>query len=43
MSVIKKYYKSIEGNRALKLGLFLLAIMILIALFAPFLETCGPK
>lgn len=43
MSVIKKYYKSIEGNRALKLGLFLLAIMILIALFAPFLETFGPK
>lgn len=43
MSVIKKYYKAMDGNRALKLGLVLLAVMILIAVFAPFLETYGPK
>lgn len=28
MSVIKKYYKAMEGNRALKLGLVLLAVII---------------
>lgn len=43
MATIKKYYKSIEGNRALKIGLALLAVMFLIALFAPFLEPYGPK
>jgi peptide/nickel transport system permease protein len=32
-----------DGNHALKLGLFLLSIMILIAIFAPCLETYGPK
>lgn len=43
MSAIRKYYRSMDGNHALKLGLFLLSIMILIAIFAPCLETYGPK
>lgn len=43
MSVIKKYYRAMEGNRALKGGLILLAILILIAVLAPFLEPYGAK
>ncbi len=43
MSVIKKYYRAMEGNRALKGGLILLTILILIAVLAPFLEPYGAK
>lgn len=43
MKYLKKYYRALDGNRAFKTGLFLLAIMALIALAAPLLETHDPK
>lgn len=43
MSVIKKWYRNIEDNRSLKIGLLLLAVLVAVAVFAPFLETYGPK
>lgn len=43
MNRLKKYYNAMEGNRALKTGLFLLFLMMLVALFAPLLETYEPK
>lgn len=43
MDKLKKFYHSMDGNRSLKIGLVLLGIMILIAVFAPVLETGAPK
>lgn len=39
----KKLYAQMDGNRPLKLGLFLLLVMVAIAVFAPLLETYEPK
>lgn len=43
MKKIKALYRSMEDNGPLKLGLFLLLILILIAVFAPFLEPYSAK
>ena len=43
MTGIKKYSRIFKENRALKYGCILLLLVVLIAIFAPFLETYGPK
>lgn len=43
MKKLRKLYSSIDSNYSLKLGLLLLLIMVMIAIFAPLLETYEPK